>query len=91
MVSTSETICVDSPVHEGIFFEIILEAELWISLKPAFLKWMQFSEFMPLPGSMVSLFLANLLIYFITICKIENDKKIFEYPITTSQDAIRQN
>ena len=38
-----------------------------------------------------SLFLANLLIYFITICKIENDKKIFEYPITTSQDAIRQN
>ena len=38
-----------------------------------------------------SLFLTNLLIYFITICKIENDKKIFEYPITTSQDEIRQN
>ena len=38
-----------------------------------------------------SLFLTNLLIYIISIFKIENDKKIFEYPITTSQDAIRQN
>ena len=39
----------------------------------------------------ISLFLTNLLIYFISIYKIENDKKIFEYPISTSQDAIRQN
>jgi len=28
MVSTSETVCFDSPVDEGIFLEIILEAEL---------------------------------------------------------------
>ena len=38
-----------------------------------------------------SLFLTNLLIYIISIYKIENDKKIFEYPISTSQDPIRQN
>ena len=38
-----------------------------------------------------SLFLTNLLIYIISICKIENDKKIFEHPISTSLDAIRQN
>ena len=39
----------------------------------------------------ISLFLTNLLIYFITIYKIGNDKKIFEHPISTSQDVIRQN
>ena len=38
-----------------------------------------------------SLFLSNLLIYIISIYKIENDKKIFESPISTSQDPIRQN
>ncbi|MAO71734.1 MAG: hypothetical protein CMD02_04395 [Flavobacteriales bacterium] len=38
-----------------------------------------------------SLFLTNLLIYIISIYKIENDKKIFESPISTSQDPIRQN
>ncbi len=38
-----------------------------------------------------SLFLTNLLIYIISIYKIENDKKIFKSPISTSQDPIRQN
>ena len=39
----------------------------------------------------ISLFLTNLLIYIISIYKIENDKKIFERHISTSQDTIRQN
>lgn len=37
----------------------------------------------------ISLFLTSLLIYIVSICKIENDKRIFEYPILQSQDAIR--
>ena len=39
----------------------------------------------------ISLFLTNLLIYIISNYKIENDKKIFEFPISTSKDEIRQN
>jgi len=39
----------------------------------------------------ISLFLTNLLIYIISNYKIENDKKIFESPISTSKDEIRQN
>ena len=39
----------------------------------------------------ISLFLTNLLIYIISNYKIENDKKIFESPISTSKDEISQN
>ena len=39
----------------------------------------------------ISLFLTNLLIYIISNYKIENDKKIFESPISTYKDKIRQN
>ena len=39
----------------------------------------------------ISLFLTNLLIFIISNYKIENDKKIFESPISTYKDEIRQN